>query len=240
MKNLLCLAAFILLLSSCKKKGTSTSETTGNISGKVTQYNQYGETMTNDLNNVVVRLDNDAVASLTDNGGNYTLSGVRPGIYTIYFSKPGCGVYKIQQVNFPGNGTLYNKNAELVETPTFNFRSASFTFTPSSDRPEASITINIKLDPQLRDVRAYVVVGKTASLDITNHRSEAEALYFVIPANTSDFTATLRYSHPNYKASELYAKVYTYAGRSVTYQDISTKSIVLFGHGQALPAVKIK
>ena len=90
MKNIMFILIFTVVFLSCKKTTPTTPTTTtdnvitGNISGKTIQYDQYGHTLTSGLNGINVSLDNSTVTAVTNNSGNYTLQGVRPGV--VYYN----------------------------------------------------------------------------------------------------------------------------------------------------------
>jgi hypothetical protein len=246
MKHLLYLPLILILIGSCKKKKAADPESqvaTGSITGKTTQFSQYGEKLTTGLNNVTVSLDNDVTTTVTDNAGNYTLSGVKPGIYTIFFTKPGCGVYQVQQVNFPGNGTLY-QDGTLIENPTFTFLSATAkTDTGSAPILIPALHINIKLNPNPKAISAMIVLGPTDDLDLNKSGSYIRMFSFTIPANTSDFISSMSY-RPDEGA---YAKIYpysgnsiSYSGNSISYHNYATNTNIFLGYGAALPAIKIQ
>ena len=86
MKKILFSLLAMLLITSCKKK--ESDPITGEISGNVKQYDQYGEQLSAGRSGVVVTINNSNVTATTDESGNYTLKKVPQGVYTIYFNKP--------------------------------------------------------------------------------------------------------------------------------------------------------
>lgn len=245
MKNLIILPALVsfLLIASCKKKETATETpvATGTIAGKTSQYDQYGNLLSTGLNNVTIFLDNDNVTAVTDNSGNYSLEGVKPGIYTISFSKPGGGLFQIQQVNFPGNGTLY-KDGIVIETPTFNFTSVTSVLVDSSVSqyyPAKWIKTVFNLSPVSKAVQAAVLLGSSGNLDINKAGSYFRPFIVSVPANTSSYSAMINISSYSNLTGDLYVKIYPYSGYTMSYHDYSTGNNINQGYGPPSAAIKI-
>lgn len=240
MKKLIYVSLCVLALSNCTKKNTTTiveSPATGTISGNTEQYNQYGELLKTGLNNVTVTLDNDPASTTTDEYGNYTLSGIKPGVYSISFSKPGCTTYKLQQVTFPGNGTLY-KNGFAIENPTYTLLNASITLdTTHTQNSNQVITIKGNITPSTKPVNVTVFISTNP--DLTNNTSGNFTRVISIPANTSSFTNTFGY--PIYDwSTNIYAKLYASNVYTFSYHEFTTNSNVLLGYGNSLATVKLK
>ena len=243
----ICLAGII----SCKKdiKTTEPAPTTnnvitGNITGSTVQYSQYseyGNELKTGLNGVTVSLDNDNVTATTDEAGNYTLVGVKPGIYVISLSKPGCVTYKIQQVNFPGNGTLKMGVVEIIETPTHTFQSATASFEKDSVHPSSGslrLKINIKLNPNSKDLWAAVFTGTNSNMDLSNLRDFPWS--YKIPANKSDYSFYTTYPMTGIDTSKVYVKVFAGSARTNYFTEGPNNTMVYQGVGAGLPVVKAK
>lgn len=240
MKHLIFTGLILFSFLSCKKKET-TAETpliTGSISGKVDQYNQSGEKLSSVLNQVSISLDNDIATATTDEKGNYSLSNVKPGIYTIFFNKPGCKTFQIQQVNFPGNGTLF-KDAELVETPTAEFLSATLKYgdTLWNDHSFPKLTIHIKLKPVTITTWFTIVYGSGLEIDFDKNGTYSTFQSYQILPNTSDYKFNLVMASG---AQYNFARIYPYSGYTSGYYDYNNKTSIKIGYGKPLPAQKIE
>lgn len=232
-KITLTLAMFCAIVLSCKKetKIIIEEQLTGNIMGKVLQYNQFGQKLNSDLNKITISLDNDTVKGSTDEEGNYTLVGVKQGIYTITFSKPGCLSYQSQQITFPANGTLY-QNATVVETPTFVFSSATAHLI---NPPERTFTLNIKLAPNDSSTSALLVFGNSPDIDINNHDEFTFTQSLKIEKNTGEKLFYITFA----PVGATYVKLYPYAGQEITYFDYYSGRYIYSGFGTPLPAISL-
>lgn len=246
MKKIAILFICLAIIFSCKKDSKPVETTTtnsgtevikGNITGSTVQYNQYGEELKTGLNSVTVSLDNDNVTAITDEAGKYTLIGVKPGIYVISLSKPGCTTFKIQQVNFPGNGTLNQSPRQIVETPTFSFQSATANWEKDSTfKNKLNLKINLNLNSNSKEIWAAIITGTTSNIDIMKTNDIVRT--FKIPANKT--TYSFYYNASISDTSNLYVKIYTSAGLYEAYRDVQDNNLVYSGIGAGLPAVKVK
>jgi len=242
MKNIAFALICIVVFLSCKKTTPTTSTTTtdnvvtGNISGKTTQIDQYGNTPSSGLNGVTVSLDNSTVTAVTDNSGNYILQGVKPGVYTIFFNKQGCEAYEIQQVNFPGNGTLY-ENGYAVQKPTFQFASATAVNVVDSIFHQNRVKVTLNLSPNTNSLNLSYITGANNSIDTINP-GQGSFYNIQIPPNTSTFTFNTAFFGFT-SATGSYVKIYPYSGGGVSYHDYGTNSNKFLGYGTPLAAIKV-
>ena len=132
----LCLFAIALIalsLSSCKKEGligpqgsqgvpgvtgSTGPNLSGNITGFVWLYDQYGTRIFTNLNKVSVSIDNTTISVKTDSTGKYTFNSLTTGIYTITSSDSLYGMEKAPQQQFVGGGNI-NKDFKLSQIPIF-------------------------------------------------------------------------------------------------------------------------
>lgn len=197
-KQLICIALIASAFTSCKKEtvqgpegpaGLAATTPTGSISGKVTQYDQYGNTYTSNLNTATVSLLNTNYSTVTDAAGNYTLTNIPAGIYSIATDKPGCGTYQTQQISFVGNGTLYHLT-NTCDKPTYIFNSGLVKDSLNGGH-KAYVTIN--LTANVHSTYALVIYGTTSNLSLSDPNSYYWSEYIVIPANFTSANNLLPY-----------------------------------------------
>lgn len=144
------LASLFVLLFACEgeegKRGLPAPVLTGSITGSVTT------AIKSDIVGIEVKIAETSQTTLTDSLGNWTISDVRAGIYTLEFSRAGYGTSKIMNYQFVGGGTsrtntpptltklpLYTANTlELINTPNDELGQLSciMTFSPQAPRGE--------------------------------------------------------------------------------------------------------
>lgn len=119
MRKYLALLAGSLLLLSCGKSDNNpvAPEETypGKITGTVNLYNTFA-TLSGDHADVLVSAEGQkTISTATTADGKYTLSNIPAGKYTLVFSKPGFGTYKIYDIQHNGTSTLTVPASEKVE-----------------------------------------------------------------------------------------------------------------------------
>lgn len=238
MKKIFIYCFLVVLFFSCKKskttENTANSTPTGSITGKVTQLDQYGIVSSNSLNNVTVSLIGTNISTISDASGNYTLSNVPAGMYTLKTEKPGCRPYQIQQINFPGNGTMY-KDTYTFDIPTFSFNSAYI-----KDSMQFSIRklfININLNPINKEVGYFIIASKTGVPDINDASTFTTPF---IPMSILPNTSNYNYFYPPITESgTYYLKVYPYVlnkgSNYPQYFDYNSNKYVYVGQGNPIP-----
>lgn len=237
MKKIIFASILALAVTACKKQGAKGDQgpqgpagtgTTGTITGKVTQYNQYGIKDSVALNTVTISVEGKNFTAITDENGKYSLENIPPGIYNLSFKKPGYGVWQQQQVNFPGNGTLY-QDGYVAQKPTYTF--AGCKVRDSIIGGEHRIYVTTNLAPALAYATSVVVIsGKSAALDLADPLSYDGLTSKTVPANTGSNTYLLELGTTGTK----YYKVYPYANVTVTgrnYYDYSKDKAVYTAYG---------
>ncbi len=191
MKKLLIMALCIGALAQCKKKTESepdpiaaTPEPTGSIMGNVAQRDQYGALYTTGLNTTTVSLFGTSYKTVTDASGNYTLSGVPASMYDIVTEKPGCPLYRIQQINFPGSGTMY-RNTSVCDKPTYTFNSA---VVKDSVNGSHKVAVTINMNNNSNYTSAMILYSTSNTIDIDVPSSYFKANLFTIPDNKTTYT----------------------------------------------------
>jgi hypothetical protein len=219
----------------------STSATSpGNISGKVTQYNMYGENNTFALSNVTVSLDGTNNSTLTDANGNYTLTNVSAGTHTISYNRTGCGEWKDMQLSFAGNGTL-TRNGYSVEKPTYTFtgvgvKDSAVVLSAPNATLYPKFFVSGNMTPVNKQTGMIVLVGTNSNMDISNSKSYNHYEILGIPANSSTFGVFG--SHLAYDTT--YYKIYVHTpGGISSYNDPSQNKSIITSHGAAIGTFSI-
>ena len=101
----LVLLFFSICSSSCDKfkgdTGPAGPKLTGNLTGYVTLYDDYGRKLP-DNSTVTITVENSDKATTSDISGKWTITELATGSYTLTFSKTGFGVYKRIGLGFTG------------------------------------------------------------------------------------------------------------------------------------------
>jgi hypothetical protein len=160
-----------------------------NIAGHVTQFNQYGEVDVAPLNNVVVTLSTGSgtvATTTTDINGNYKLENIQSNLYTISFSKLGCGTWRMLEATINGSNTI-TYNGYTTEKPNYTF--LSFNIKDSSQYPGAQpqMWVTGTMNP-INKPTGFLVIGvQDYTPDITNPSYCKYLELFTVAANSSTF-----------------------------------------------------
>lgn len=246
MKITIVSSLLILTLFSCKKEKktvdetpVSPSATSGNLSGTVSQFNQFGVTYTTGLNTTTVSIDSTNTTCVTDQNGHYTFTNISSGIYTLVFKKPGCGLIKMPDINFNFSDTT-NYNASVADIPVFSISSAYVKDTSWFTAPAlAGIYYNANTSPVNVKATIVAIVSKSANLSL------ADPLSYIkfSPAslvNTVDYGRFLSYnflsqSYGFKKDSIIYVKIYPVATTGASYYNNKVKKPVYTAYGNPSP-----
>ncbi|MDP3556422.1 MAG: hypothetical protein Q8T03_03545 [Bacteroidota bacterium] len=241
MKNIILSFICVMALGSCKKEkvegpqgaqGNPGNGISGNISGKITQVNQFNTNYSSGLNTTTVSIDGTSLSTITDIIGNYTLSSVPPGIYDISLNKNGCGLTKLQQVNFPGNGTLY-LNGTISDKATHTFTNGAVTVNGQQ------INTLVNYPSSVNTKAGIVILGKMPNVDITNPTSyDAVQQFYIFPSTTTystNFSFAIFDSIAYPSGTTIFAKIYPTTNASSGYTDYSIGKFIYTGFGTPLP-----
>ncbi len=238
MKKVIPIVSLTFLLLACKKEKSpippvspdTHSGVNGNITGKVTQYDQFGIQNTGNLNTVTVTIDGTAYITTTDAGGNYTLANVAPGTYNISFNRTGAALWQKQQVSFAGNGTYY-LNGYSTEKPTYSFSGIikDSTVIPAGSHKIFAI---LQMTPLTSDGGILVLRSKSPNVDITDPSSYLNVYQNTIPANVSSCKLWIDYGYQG----TYYYKAYPYPNiyDGSFYDDVPSGKRIYSNYGNAL------
>ena len=238
MKNIRSILSFsamavLLFTSSCKKEvagpagpqGSSGPSLSGNLSGFIWLYDQYGTRLYTDLDSAKVSIDNSTRVSYTDLNGKYMFSGLNTGNYNITIGDTLYGSDKIQDLQFVGGGDV-SRDVKLSEKPTFNMTSCIAVDTVVNTVNYVKVRGNIIAD--VRNRMMVVFANGVSTVDAT------PANYILtyskqIPGNATNFSilipATDLYGAGMVSTSTVYFAAYSAAinfNTTSTYQDFTT------------------
>ncbi len=130
MKSAFALALGTMLLSistfGCKDEVT-TGILTGDIQGVVFLRN--GDVDIADRSGVTVTIGTLVFRGVSNPDGTWKIEGLPTGTYTVSFSKPGFGIYKVFSYQFVGGGMTYYPDQYLFRVATHNVTSLAATDT---------------------------------------------------------------------------------------------------------------
>ncbi len=233
--SLCCVAALV----ACKKEtiegpqgpaganGANGTVPSGSFTGKVKQYDQYATQYSTTLNTTTVSVEGTNLSTVTDASGNYTISNVPPGIYDLNYSKPGAGLFKMKQVAFPGNGSLYH-SIEVADKPSYTLSVGYVKDSVLGSNP--TVKYNLSFTPLNKNRSIALVFGKTANIDLGDI-STFDAVYSVYAtANSSSAASYIQLTSNTFSefasGSVVYVKVYpTSLSHEGYYDPISDRNI---------------
>lgn len=163
------LCSTTLLLTACSKDAESGSmgatgpagpSLTGNLTGFVSLYDQYGAHILTMNDSIPVVLGDSAMVSYTDANGKYLFSGLQTGIYNIACAKSGFGSEEVNSLQFTGGGDLY-RDIRLSAIPAFNVDSLTVT----SNAGGLTVTGHIASDVQQRTILLFAGSTSGTSAD---------------------------------------------------------------------------
>ena len=120
MKKLLLISLITLLFYSCSKKTTSTDVLPlpfASVQGTVVLYTATG-TQASTSYGVTVSLDGTIFKTTVDSTGEYNLSNIPQGVYTLTFSQPGYSSYKIYNSNILSGTTAIQYSTVNLYQPS--------------------------------------------------------------------------------------------------------------------------
>jgi len=245
--RLFILTALVILLVSCKKEDKPQPDlpktpevTTGNLSGKVAHYNQFGTLYTSGLNTTTVSIEGNGFTSVTDENGSYTLTNVPTNTYTLVFKKPGCGLIKKINVLYKFTDTV-KYNASVADLPTFNLNSAYAKDTSWFGGTLPGIYYNAGATPQDENASIVAIVGKSQNMDLGDPTSYLNYANASLLKNL-DFNRFLSYqllkgTYTFKQDSILYMKIYPVSTKGASYFDIKLNTLVYTAYGAPYPTL---
>jgi hypothetical protein len=158
--------ACITVFAGCAKDGdtgpagAAGPALTGNITGFVNLFDQYGGHILLDNDSSLVSLDGTSTLSYTDSLGRYLFSGLQTGIYNLTCSHAGFGTTKVNSLQFTGGGDLY-RDIRLSAIPSFQVDSISIASAPGM----LTLTGHLAADVQQRSVLIFAGSASNTSAD---------------------------------------------------------------------------
>lgn len=254
MKYLAAFCIATLIFVSCKKApagpqgdtgpqgpdGPMGTTPTGIITGSVTQYDEYGGSLSI-LNTVTVSIKGTKLSTVTNVKGTYTLSGVTAGIHVLEYKGQNTQIYRNTQVSFPGNGTIY-VDATIYNKPSWSFSNAFVRDTMIGATRYIRVTASVAASTVTASRYLLVLFSKTNAIDNTDpvtydYLYLANSTFFYIPYNQL-YPGDYAYQTPGYPAgTTYYAKVYAITIGGARYLDAATHQFVYYSVNDQTPPV---
>jgi len=226
------LIIMVTLTFSCKKEvagpqgptGPTGPSLTGNVSGYVWLYDQYGTRIFSDLNKINVTLNNTIICH-ADSTGKYNFNSVTTGIYNITATDSLYGTEMAQQFQFVGGGNV-DKDFKLSQIPTFTLSACTAVDTTVNTISYIKVKGTLTADTRARMVAVFVSASSSVSSAPANYilvyskQVLANATNFNILIPSTDLNAAGIAS-----ASTAYFAVYPAAinfSTSSSYEDFNT------------------
>ena len=132
-----CFLCLAMIITSCKDddatSGTSSgTQQTGTLRGKVSLYDARSR-LVSDRSGVLVQFEGTPYSTVSDTGGNWSVSNLPTATYSISFSKPGYATFKNTSYSFIGGGIV-----------RYNNGSVQYLYQP----PQYTITIDAIIPPK--------------------------------------------------------------------------------------------
>jgi hypothetical protein len=152
--HLIASTAVIGTLAACSgSQGPAGPVLTGNRAGVVYLFDQFGGALASDSGMTVVA-NPGSVTSVSNTAGQYTLTNLKTGVYTISFTASGFGTFVQPRVQFVGGGTIEVAPIDFSQqstgvitglTATPNVAGDTLTLTGTITAPPPGVTRSIRL-----------------------------------------------------------------------------------------------
>jgi hypothetical protein len=190
------LLAIAFGISSCSKDSTATTgpagpagptgpSLTGNLSGHISCYDQYGVPVLINLSKIGMTDSLNATHVIhPDSTGAYTFAGLTTGNYTFYIHANGYGSTEVENLQFVGGGTTIH-DVKISQIPNFNILTFYDSIAPATDTA-IYLKGTIPSDVQSRTVVVFVGNSNVSSLP-QNYLS-----YFYYNTSTTGTTFSIK------------------------------------------------
>lgn len=230
---------------SCKKQGPPGDDgpvgptgpvPAGTITGKVTQFDEFGTELKTGLNTVTVSIQGTNLNAVTDENGTYVLPSVQPGIHVLGFRGPKTQVCQNDQVTCTGSGTLHI-DATLYNKPTWTFSDLKVDGSLSSGYFEISATITPTLPtpPNGIPIYRYFIIIFSDKSTLSNSDPSSYDAYRVFAGPVGSFVASQMPAYP--AGTTFFAKLYSVTSFNSWYLDSKTKKPLYYSVGDTPPQI---
>lgn len=212
-------------------------DTGGWISGKVSLYDAFGNSLTSS-SQVSITIEENKLSTQTDSTGYYFFKGVKSGTYTLVYEKAGFGSSKAQGLVYkPGDKGSYN--AELAMLPAFTLSSATLKDTTWFTNNIAGMYYRALSSETNTNAAAVAIISNSINPSIENPASYIYDMPVSLLSKTVDYNRFVSYqflrdNYGSYKTEKLYIKIYPVAKQAGFYTDIKLKRPIYTAHGSAL------
>lgn len=214
-------SVFVFLFSSCTD-GFLGSDTKGSITGFVTLYDSEGNKLT-DFSGVTVSLENQSIVSTTDQYGKFVLTGVKKGIYNIYFDKTGYGTRKLISYQFLGSGDAFLGSTYISKIPLYSVSAVTSTTSTTAGTVTLNFSFTGTTPTGTKNIKYFILDNSLVSNDpqkyqyVGNTNLSSTAVSLVISKATFTLAGYTTSGQTVYMV--LYSDSYNY---NVSYVDVNT------------------
>lgn len=162
--------AVIGALAACSGgRGPAGPVLTGTRTGVVYLFDQFGGALASD-SGMTVTADPGDIASVSNNAGQYSLGGLRTGVYTISFVGTGYGTFLEPRVGFVGGGISQVAPIDLAQKSTASISGVSATPNVVGDTIFITGVINAPPAGVTRTIRLFFSTSPTPAATIGQYR----------------------------------------------------------------------
>ena len=235
--TLVILTAFVVF--SCSSSDDSSdnnppAQTTADIIGSVNLYDE-GTNLVNGGGMTVRLIDPSAGSTVTDNSGNFTLSDIPAGTYTLSFEKTGYGTFQIPNLQHASNGG----NTIITESPSLGQSSSTMITGLFAKVVDDVVRITIATDPAGNNGNPrYIRYFLSTQADVSASNYQYNSPGFTVQINPANlqFSASDLQGFGFSSGDTVYMKVYGDSFWSNTYTDPDTSLSVYPNLNDTSPA----
>jgi len=154
-----------ILIACAGSQGPAGPLLTGNRTGVVYLYDQFGGSLSSD-SGITVTANPGAINSVSSPAGQYTLPGLNTGVYTISFAGTGFGTFLQPRVGFVGGGTTQVAPINMAQQSTAVIAGLSATPNVAGDTIILSGTIDAPPTGVTRSIRLFFSAAATPSAGV--------------------------------------------------------------------------
>jgi hypothetical protein len=181
------MAALVGAVAACSgSQGPAGPLLTGTRTGVVYLFDEFGGALPSD-SGITVTANPMSITSVSNAAGQYSLAGLKTGVYTISFTDTGFGTFLQPRVGFIGGGTTQVAPIDLSEQSTAVISGVTGTPNAAGDTIIVAGTINAPPAGVTRNIRLFFSISPTPSAAVGAYQVTTVKTGF----STSPFTYRL-------------------------------------------------